>query len=271
MTPIEMHYSWIGFVYQAMAWLVQLLAEKWFDVVLAVLGTWLGYSLAKWHLEHFVSGIVTKMDAKYLNLNRQMAFHRAVNAMLPELPQFYLRPSKGFSPNVAGALVEFTSWSTAIDPAHTPEKSMELVGTEAYTLAGGLIHKDMGFKEAVSIPNYEWQIDIGGLPIGWTVEEAPDLTIFNWDTGVAVYRHALMKETARTTTSIRYSWTWDMLEVQCGLYVGVVNFTIGGTAKIQETASPLRERVRIFLKRENRQIVKAHENIPWDDKPADTK
>ena len=129
----------------------------------------------------------------------------------------------------------------------------------------------MGFKEAVSIPNYEWQIDIGGLPIGWTVEEAPDLTIYNWDTGAAVYRHALMKETARTTTSIRYSWTWDMLDVPCGLYVGVVNFTIGGTAKIQETASPLRERVRIFLKRENRQIVKTHENIPWDDKPADTK
>jgi hypothetical protein len=36
MTPIEMHYSWIGFVYQAMAWLGQRLAEKWFDVVLAL-------------------------------------------------------------------------------------------------------------------------------------------------------------------------------------------------------------------------------------------
>ena len=64
--------------------------------------------------------------AKYLNLNRQMAFHRAVNAVLPELPQFYLRLSKAFSPQVAGALGEFTSWSTAIDPAHTSEKSMEL-------------------------------------------------------------------------------------------------------------------------------------------------
>lgn len=80
-----------------------------------------------------------------------------------------------------------------------------------------------------------------------------------------------MKETARTETSIQYSWTWDMLEVPCGLYVGVVNFTIGGTAKIQETASTLNERVRIFLKRENGHLVKTHENIPWDDKPADTK
>ncbi len=271
MTPVEMHYSCIGFVYQATAWLGQRLAEKWFDVVLALLGTLFGYWLAKRHLEHFVSGIVEKTDAKYLDLNRQVAFHRAVTAMLPELPQFYMRPTSTFSPQVAAAIGDFTHWSTAIDPAHTPEKSMEMVGKEAYILAAGLIQKDMGFKEAVSIPNYEWQIDIGGLPIGLTVEEAPDLTIYNWDTGVAVYRHALMKETARTTTSIRYSWTWDMLEVQCGLYVGVVNFTIGGTAKLQETASPLRERVRIFLKRENRQIVKTHENIPWDDKPADTK
>jgi hypothetical protein len=271
MAPTEMHYSWIGFVYQATAGLGQLLAEKGFDVVLAALGTWFGYWLAKRHLEHFVSGIVAKMDAKYLNLNREMAFHRAVNAMLPELPQFYLRPSKAFSPEVAGPLAEFTSWSTAIDPAHTPEKSLQLVGTEAYTLAAGLIEKDMGFKEAVSIPNYEWQVIIDPLPIGWAVEESPDLTIYNWDTGVAVYRHAVMKETARTTTSIQYSWTWDMLEVQCGLYVGVVNFTVGGTVKMQRTASALEDRVRIFLKREKGQIVKAHENIPWDDKPADAK
>lgn len=271
MTPIDMHYSWIGFVYQAMAWLGQRLAEKWLDVVLAILGTLFGYWLAKRHLEHFVSGIVGKMDAKYLNLNRQVAFHRAVNAMLPELPQFYLRPSKGFSPEVAGPLAEFTSWSTAIDATHTDQKSMELVGNEAYTLAAKLVEKDIGFKEEVSIPKYEWIVAIGSLPNGWTVEEAPDLTIYNWDTGLAVYRHALMKETARTTTSIQYSWTWDMLEVQCGLYVGVVNFTIGGTAKMQKTASPLRDRVRIFLKLENDQIIKAHENIPWDDKPTDTK
>jgi hypothetical protein len=71
--------------------------------------------------------------------------------------------------------------------------------------------------------------------------------IYNWDTGAAVYRHALMKETARTATSIQYSWMWDMLDVPCGLYVGVANFTIGGTVKIQETASTLKERVRIFL------------------------
>lgn len=271
MTPIEMHYSLIGFVYQAMAWLGQRLAEKLFDIVLVAIGTWCGYWFAKRHLELFVSETVKKLDAKYLDLNRQMAFQRAVTAMLPELPQFYMRPTRTLSPQVAAALGDFTSWSTAIDPAHTPEKSMDLVGKGAYTSAADFIEKDMGFKEAVSIPNYEWQIGIGPLPIGWTVEEAPDLTILNWDTGAAVYRHALMKETARTETSIQYSWTWDMLEVPCGLYVGVVNFTIGGTAKIQETASTLNERVRIFLKRENGHLVKTHENIPWDDKPADTK
>jgi hypothetical protein len=271
MTPIEMHYSWLGFVYQATAWLGQRLAEKWFDVVLALLGTLFGYWIAKRHLEHFVSGIVKRMDAKYLDLNRQSAFRRAVAAMLPELPQFYMRPTSTFSSQVATAIGEFTSWSTAIDPTHTPEKSMELVGKEAYTLAAGLIQKDMGFKEAVPIPNYEWQIEIAGLPIGWTVEEAADLTIYNWDTGAAVYRHANMKETARTATSIRYSWMWDTKDVPCGVYVGAVNLTIGGTAKMQHTASPVGERLRIFLKLENSQIVKTHENIPWDDKPADTK
>jgi hypothetical protein len=271
MTPIEMHYDWIGSVYQATAWLGQRLAEKWFDVALALIGTLFGYWLAKTHLEHFVSGIVKEMDAKYLDLNRQMAFRRAVTAMLPELPQFYMRPASTFSPQVAAALGDFTSWSTAIDPTHTPEKSMELVGKEAYTSAAEMIQRDMGFKEAVSIPHYEWQIGISPLPIGWTVEEAPDLTIFNWDTGAAVYRHALMKETARTATSIQFSLTWDVLDVPCGLYVGVVNFTIGGAAEIQETASTLGERVRIFVKRENSQIVKTHENIPWDDKSADTK
>ena len=101
------------------------------------------------------------------------------------------------------------------------------------------------------------------------LKKQPDLTIYNWDTGVAVYLHALMKEIARTTTSIRYSWMWDIKDVPCGLYVGVVNFTIGGTAKIQETASPLGERLRIFLKRENGHLVKTHENIPWNDKLAD--
>jgi hypothetical protein len=211
------------------------------------------------------------MAAKYIDLNRQIAFHRAVATMLPELPQFYVRPTNTFSSQVATAVGEFTSWSAAIDPTHTPEKSLELVGKEAYTLAAGLIQKDMGFKEAVPIPNYEWQIEIGDLPIGWTVEEGADLTIYNWDTGAAVYRHALMKETARTTTSIRYSWMWDTTDILCGVYVGLVNFTIGGTAKIQRTASPVGERLRIFLKLENDQIVKTQERIPWDDKSAETK
>jgi hypothetical protein len=230
MTPIEMHYSWLGFVYHAAAWL----GEKSFDVVLAGLGTLFGYWLAKRHLEHFVSDIVKKMDAKYLNLNRQVAFQKAVSAMIPELPRFYLRPTDTFSPQVAAALAEFTHWSTGIDQTHTPEKSMKVVGEEAYTAAAGLIKKDRGFREAAPIPNYEWQVVIGPLPNGWTVEETPDLTIFNWDTGVAVYRHALMVETARTAISIEYSWKWDMNDVPCGLYVGVVNFTLGGTVKMQK-------------------------------------
>ena len=125
----------------------QHLAEKWFDVVLALIGTLFGYWLAKRHLEHFVSGIVEKMDAKYLDLNRNIAFHKAVGLMLPELPNFHVRQSTGFSSEVATAVAAFTSWSTAVDPTHTPEKSMELVGKEAYTLAAGLIEKDLGFKE----------------------------------------------------------------------------------------------------------------------------
>jgi hypothetical protein len=270
MTPIEMHYSWIGFVYQATAWLGQRLAEKLFDIVLVALGTWVGYRLAKKHLEHFVTGIVNRMDAKYLNLNRDMALQRAVTAMLPELPHFYMRPTSTFSPQVAAALGDFTSWATAIDPTHTPEKSMELVAKGAYTSAAEFIEKDMGFREAVSVPNYEWQIAVG-LPLGCTLEEAPRLTIYNWNTGAAVYRHAIMKETARTTTSIEYSWTWDMLDVPCGLYVGVANFTIGGAAKLQETAITLKERIRIFFIRKNGHLFKTHENIPWDDKPTDTK
>jgi hypothetical protein len=48
-----------------------------------------------------------------------------------------------------------------------------------------------------------------------------------------------------------------------------MNFTIAGATKLQQTASPVGERLRIFLKLENGQIVKTHENIPWDDKPAD--
>jgi hypothetical protein len=47
MTAIEMHYSWIGFVYGATAWLGQRIAEKWFDVVLALLGTLFGYLVSK--------------------------------------------------------------------------------------------------------------------------------------------------------------------------------------------------------------------------------
>ncbi|MFZ0411944.1 MAG: hypothetical protein WA875_03465 [Candidatus Acidiferrales bacterium] len=64
---------------------------------------------------------------------------------------------------------------------------------------------------------------------------------------------------------------WDTKDVPCGLYVGVVNFTMGGTAKMQKTASPVGGRLWIFLKCKNGQIIKTHENIPWDDKPADTK
>lgn len=211
------------------------------------------------------------MDAKYLDLNRQIAFRKAVAAMLPELPQFYLRPTSTFSSHVAAALGEFTSWSAAIDRTHTPEKSLELVGREAYTAAAGLIRNDMGFKEAVQVPEHEWHIQIDGLPIGWVVEEAADLTIYNWDSGAAVHRHATMKETARTATSIRFSWMWDTKDVPCGVYVGVVNFTIGGAGRMQRTASPVGERLRIFLKRENGQIVKTREDIPWDDNSADTK
>jgi hypothetical protein len=264
-TPIEMQYSWIGYAYHAVVWIGRWLAEKSFDVVLAAIGTWLGYWLAKRHLEHFVSGIVERMDAKYLNLNREMAFHRAVNAMLPELPQFYLRPSKTLSPKVAGAIAEFTSWSTAIDDEHTDAKSMESIAKEAYNLAAKLIASDMGFKEEVSVPRYTWEIEIP-LPVDAKIEEIPHLTIFDWDAGLPIVHHALMQETTRTPASIRYDWMWDTKDVPCGLYAGVVNFTIGATEntpKAQFTARRVGNRLRIFLKLEKEQLVKTQESVPW--------
>jgi hypothetical protein len=94
-----------------------------------------------------LDGIVKTLDTKYLNLFRERSFHRAVSAMLPELPDFHLRKTNTFSTQTADAISEFTHWSAALDPTHTPEKSMELVGKEAYTLAAKLIAKDMGFKE----------------------------------------------------------------------------------------------------------------------------
>lgn len=239
-----------------------LFVEKWFDIVLALFGTWLGYLLARRHLEHFISSIVEKTDAKYLDLSRQIAFHKAVGAMLPELPNFHVRQTSGFSSHVATAVAEFTRWSAAIDPTHTPEKSMELVGKEAYILAAGLIEKDMGFREEEPAPNYEWTVGIGGLPAaGWEVTDAPDLSIYDWNTGIMVHPYALMKETARTATSIHYSWKWSMKDVPCGVYVGSVNYTIGGKPVIGNAVG---ERLKIFLKRENGRVRKSFEIIPWD-------
>jgi hypothetical protein len=242
--------------------LLRLFSEKLFDIALALFGTLLGYWLAKRHIEHFVSGIVEKMDAKYLDLNRQIAFHKAVGAMLPELPNFYVRPATGFSSHVATAVAEFTRWSAAIDPTHTPEKSMEMVGKEAHILAAGLIAKDMGFREEEPAPNYEWVVAVGNLPAaGWEVQEAPDLSIYGWNTGIAVHQHALMEETARSATSISYRWKWSMKDVPCGIYVGVVNFQIGGEPV---TGNSVGNRLKVFYRRESGKIIKSFETIPWD-------
>jgi hypothetical protein len=242
--------------------LMQLLAEKWFDIVLALFGTWLGYLLARRHIEHLMSGIVKTLDTKYLNLSRERAFHKAVSAMLPELPNFHLRPNT-FSPQTADAISEFTHWSVALDPAHTPEKSMELVGTEAQTLAAKLIEKDMGFREEKSAGTFEWMIGIGNLPAtGWEFAEAPDLSIYDWNSGVAVQRYALMQEKERTATSILYNWKWNMKDVPCGVYVGVVNYMIAGQQPV--IGCTVAERQRIFFERENGKLVKKHETVPWD-------
>lgn len=141
-------------------------------------------------------------------------------------------------------------------------KSIELVRKEADILAAGLIEKDLGFKEEESAGNYEWTVGVGNLPsTGWEVTDAPDLSIYNWNTGIAVHRYALMEETARTATSIQYSWRWNMKDVPCGVYVGVVNFQIGGKPVIGNAVG---KRVKIFLQRENGKIIKKHEPIPWD-------
>jgi hypothetical protein len=253
--------GWTMFSPIVMSPLEHLLADKLFDIILALLGTLLGYWLAKKHLEHFVSGIVKKMDDKYLDLNKQIAFRKAVAAMLPELPQFYLRPATTFSTSVAAAMGEFTSWATAIDKDHTPDKTVEMVSKEAHIMAASLIEKDMGYKEEKAAPNYEWTIQVNDLPAGWEVKDAPDLSIYDWNTGLPVHRYALMEEIQRTATTIRYSWKWSMKDVSCGVYVGVVNFQIGGKPVIANTVG---DRVKIFLRRENGKLIKSHETIPWE-------
>jgi hypothetical protein len=265
MTPIEMHYSCVGFVYAAVVWLGNLLREKWFDVLLAAAGTRLGYWWAKKHIEHFIGeDVIKKLDTRYLELNKRLAFDRAVTAMIPELPGFYLRPTRTLSTSLALALGDYTQWATAINPEHTAEQSMKLVGEAAQIQAELMIGKDMGFREAASVPSYEWVVGMDKLPVGWTMTEEPTLTIYNWETGEAVYRHARMEEKARTADSVRYSWMWDIHRVPCGLYVGVTNFTLGGTAKGQNTASSLGKRLRVFLTKEkNGQIWKSHEEVDW--------
>ena len=117
-------------------------------------------------------------------------------------------------------------------------------------------------KEEEATPNYEWMVGVGGLPAaGWVVTEVPDISIYNWNTGTAVHQHALMEETERTATSIRYSWKWSMKDAPCGVYVGVVNYKIAGEPV---TGKIVGERLQIFFTRENGMMVKAHKNIPWD-------
>jgi hypothetical protein len=72
-----------------------------------------------------------------------------------------------------------------------------------------------------------------------------------------------MREKNRTATSVQYGWMWDMTRVPCGLYIGVVNFKVGGTVKITETAKTVGNRLKIFLKRERGQLIKDHEEVPW--------
>jgi hypothetical protein len=235
--------------------------EKWFDIVLAFAGTMFGYWKAKRHIEGLMDEIVKTLGTKYATIFRERAFHRAVSTMLPELPDFHLRPNTAFSTQTADAVSEFTQWSAMLDPAHTPDKSMEMVGKEAYILAADLVEKDMGYREDESTGNYGWEVGIFGLPAGWEVKESPDISIYNWDTGIAVQKYEVMKETARTADSIHYRWMWNPKNVPCGVYVGVTNSHIGGKPVI---GNIVKDRVRIFFKRENGRLIKTHETIPWD-------
>jgi hypothetical protein len=237
--------------------MMHLLVDKLFDIALALFGTLLGYQLAKKHIEHLMSGIITK----YATIFRERAFHRAVSTMLPELPDFHLRPNTAFSTQTADAVSEFTQWSVELDPTHTPDKSMEMVGKEAYIFAAKLVEKNMGYREDESAGNYGWTVGVFALPAGWEVKEVPDISIYNWDTGVTVQKYEVMEETARTADSIHYRWMWNPKNVPCGVYVGVVNYRIGGKLVIGNIVG---KRVRIFLKRENGKLIKSHETIPWD-------
>ncbi len=70
-------------------------------------------------------------------------------------------------------------------------------------------------------------------------------------------------ESKRTTTSVHYSWMWNMKDVPCGLFVGVVNFTLGGIPKIVKTGGLVGDRVKIFFKRDGQELTKTHENVSW--------
>jgi hypothetical protein len=227
-------------------------------IVLAVLFYW----LAKRHLEHYINKTATAMSRAYLEVGREVAFRKAVGLILPELPGFTLRSNATFSPQVAASIGEFGSWSTALDAQHTPEKSMELVRAEAYTLAGKLIGKDLGFREQVPDPetHYQWILDMSRVPDEALVKEVPDLTILNWETGIPVEHHIRMTKEP-SSHGLQYVYRWNTTWVPCGVYVGIVNLVVG--PKI-ETAMILGERVRLFIEVKDGYSAKANENLPWD-------
>ncbi|MGC2330290.1 MAG: hypothetical protein WA581_02455 [Candidatus Acidiferrales bacterium] len=234
-------------------------------VVLMLVGVILGYFLAKRHLEHYISKTATAMSRAYLDVGRQVAFHRAVGLMLPELPGFKLRSNATFSPQVAAAVGEFGAWSTALDAQHTDEKSMELVGREAWALAAKMTQKDLGFKEETPDPEtyFRWELGMA-VPDEALVKEVPDLTILNWETGLPVEHHVRMTKEP-SSHGLLYVYKWNTTWVPCGVYVGLVNFVVGEQI---ETAMIVGERVRLFIEVKNGHSAKANEKLPWDSTGA---
>jgi hypothetical protein len=228
---------------------------------LMIVGVIVGYFLAKWHLEHYIAKTATAMSRAYLEVGRQVAFHKAVALMVPELPGFKIRSNATLSPQVAASVGEFGAWSTALDVQHTAEKSMELVGKEAYALAAKMTQKDLGFKEETPDPetHYQWILDMA-VPDEALIKEVPDLTILNWETGLPVEHHARMTKEP-SSQGLRYVYRWDTTWVPCGVYVGLVNFVVG---EKMETAMILGERVRLFIEVKDGHSAKANESLTWD-------
>jgi hypothetical protein len=73
MIPVEIDYSILGEVYHTSAWFGHLLLEKWFDIVLVLIGYWLA--------KHHVENTVHKFTKRRAAADVQIAFNKLLNQL----------------------------------------------------------------------------------------------------------------------------------------------------------------------------------------------